>query len=305
MFDPVLTELLYLWFSPLNGSILDPFAGGSVRGIVANILGRHYTGIDLRAEQITANQQNWQDLQAQGKKTLARYDTKQPLTLQWIQGDSNDMLDHLDQSYDLVFTCPPYADLEVYSDDPKDISNMPYDQFMVIYRSIIRKAAARLRDNRFFVVVVGEVRGKDGSYYNFVGDTITACVDAGLAYYNEAVFITPNGSLSMRAERPFKSGRKLGKHHQNAMVFVKGSGQRAREDIDAISAAWDYNDATGTLAERHEKVLMFIKGDAKKATKDLGEVDVDSLASIDQIDLQEQERVADNLAHLLEINHGR
>ena len=36
VFDPVLTELMYNWFCPENGTILDPFAGGSVRGIVAN-----------------------------------------------------------------------------------------------------------------------------------------------------------------------------------------------------------------------------------------------------------------------------
>jgi hypothetical protein len=31
----VLCEIAYRWFSPPGGLILDPFAGGSVRGIVA------------------------------------------------------------------------------------------------------------------------------------------------------------------------------------------------------------------------------------------------------------------------------
>ena len=35
IFDPVLCELVYRWFCPSKGKILDPFAGGSVRGIVA------------------------------------------------------------------------------------------------------------------------------------------------------------------------------------------------------------------------------------------------------------------------------
>jgi len=54
IFDPVLTELAYRWFCPQGGSILDPFAGGSVRGIVAAHLGYQYTGLDLRSEQIAA-----------------------------------------------------------------------------------------------------------------------------------------------------------------------------------------------------------------------------------------------------------
>ena len=55
IFDPVLCELAYTWYTPPDAEILDPFAGGSVRGIVASYLGRNYTGIDLRGEQIEAN----------------------------------------------------------------------------------------------------------------------------------------------------------------------------------------------------------------------------------------------------------
>lgn len=50
IFDPALCEVLYKWFCPEGGTILDPFAGGSVRGIVAQFLGYHYTGIDIRQE---------------------------------------------------------------------------------------------------------------------------------------------------------------------------------------------------------------------------------------------------------------
>jgi hypothetical protein len=48
VFDPVLCELIYKWFAPERGLVLDPFAGGSVRGILAAHMGREYTGVDLR-----------------------------------------------------------------------------------------------------------------------------------------------------------------------------------------------------------------------------------------------------------------
>ncbi|MGB3315839.1 MAG: DNA methyltransferase, partial [Albidovulum sp.] len=38
IFDPVLCEIAYRWFCPQGGTVLDPFAGGSVRGIVASQL---------------------------------------------------------------------------------------------------------------------------------------------------------------------------------------------------------------------------------------------------------------------------
>jgi len=55
IFDPYLCEIMYKWFCPEGGTILDPFAGGSVRGIVAHKLGYNYTGIELRKEQVDAN----------------------------------------------------------------------------------------------------------------------------------------------------------------------------------------------------------------------------------------------------------
>ena len=47
VFDPVLTEIMYLWFCPKNGTILDPFAGGSVRGVVASFMKLKYIGVSL------------------------------------------------------------------------------------------------------------------------------------------------------------------------------------------------------------------------------------------------------------------
>src|SRR5271154_2766551 len=47
VFDPVLCEIVYRWFCPYGGLVLDPFAGGSVRGIVASKCGRRYIGMDL------------------------------------------------------------------------------------------------------------------------------------------------------------------------------------------------------------------------------------------------------------------
>lgn len=217
IFDPVLCELVYRWFCPPGGTVLDPFAGGSVRGVVAAKLGRQYIGHELRAEQVAANR-------AQADELCAG-DDHMPA---WIEGDSRNIdKTCADVRADLVFSCPPYADLEVYSDDPADLSTLAYDDFRAAYREIIAKACARLAPDSFACFVVGEVRDKRGNYINFVGDTVQAFRDAGLAYYNEAILITAVGSLPIRAGKQFSASRKLGKTHQNVLVFVKGDGKRA------------------------------------------------------------------------------
>lgn len=219
IFDPVLCEIAYTWFNVTGGSVLDPFAGGSVRGIVSEKLGHSYTGIDLATEQINENNEQAKLIGVSPK---------------WIVGDSNEELDKVTDQYDMIFTCPPYADLEVYSNNPKDISNMKYDDFLTVYRSIIAKACTKLKNNRFAVVVVGEVRDKKGNYYDFLGDTIKAFIDAGLNYYNEMILVTANGTAGMRANRSFQSGRKVVKTHQNVLVFYKGDNKKIRENYGDV-----------------------------------------------------------------------
>lgn len=408
IFDPALCEVLYNWFCPDGGRILDPFAGGSVRGIVANYIGKKYTGIDIRPEQIESNRE-------QGLEILDH--DNQPL---WLCGDSNVVLDSLKtknissdgtykskrikisvasmkqlfqpclpdyiknvckgrccegsggkivvtvhdsekermekigailegnfikdvsgcgkctfksdegfckihedkpfgckaspftlnqnntliirnryrllkcyntpdavpayvahrwsfeqifgreeteriiaeikagvedvyaeidehkynmlidndiakhperkfnpsvDGYDLVFSCPPYADLEVYSDMDGDISNMKYPDFLKTYKSIIKKSCNLLKPGGFAIFVVSEVRNpksKSGRYYGFVPDTISAFQEAGMEYYNEAILLNAIGTAMMRVGNTFEKGnKKLVSVHQNILMFIK------------------------------------------------------------------------------------
>jgi DNA modification methylase len=222
IFDPVLCELAYRWFCPPNGVILDPFAGGSVRGVVAAMTGRRYTGVDLRSEQIEANR-----VQA----SVITPDA-QP---NWIVGDSRNVKTIASNTYDFIFSCPPYFDLEIYSDDKNDLSNTHnYERFIEAYRLIVKQSVDMLKDNRFACFVVGDIRDNRGMYRNFVSDTIDAFQNAGLSLYNEAILITSVGSLPIRVAKQFSSGRKLGKTHQNVLVFVKGDPRKATDDCGEI-----------------------------------------------------------------------
>lgn len=230
IFDPVLCELAYRWFSPAGGVVLDPFSGGSVRGIVAAKTGRTYHGCDLRPEQVEANRKQWEDM-----LSLPNCTESQTGTATWVCGDSQKIDQHCaGVEADMVFSCPPYADLEVYSDRPDDLSNMDYPEFLAAYRVIIAKAVAMLKPNRFACFVVGDVRDKQGCYRNFVGDTVQAFEDAGARYYNEAILITSTGSLAIRAGKQFSASRKLGKTHQNVLVFVNGDPKKATEACGTV-----------------------------------------------------------------------
>lgn len=233
IFDPVLTEFLYTNFCPDYGQVVDPFAGGSVRGIVASIDDRFeeeekdkegnitikpynkvslpYWGCDLSARQIEANKKQLHITEGQ------KY---QPT---WVVGDALKELDNAPQA-DLILACPPYGSLEVYSDDPRDISNMSYEKFLQTYTLIIRKACSKLKDNRFAIFVVASFRDKKThAIRDLPGDTIRAFQGAGLIWWDDMVLINSAGTGPIRAKTLFENGRrKAVKLHQNVLVFLKG-----------------------------------------------------------------------------------
>ncbi|NND85352.1 MAG: class I SAM-dependent methyltransferase [Acidimicrobiia bacterium] len=277
VFDPVLCEIAYRWFTPHPGArILDPFAGGVVRGAVAARLGFEYVGIELRPEQVEANRAQaylWEDC-----------DGPPPV---WIEGDARDVASLAPGTFDLVFSCPPYADLEVYSDDPKDLSGLDPDEFLPVHAEIVQAAISKLNKDRFIVWVISEVRNsrvKGGPYLGFVPSTIDAMVDAGAAFYNEAILVNAVGTVSLRAPRQFDATRKLGRAHQNVVIGFAG-------DSDGIPTLPDdvalddpeYVDLQVTdFAERrhlppgHAKMLTGFNGDPAAVGDTFDPVIVDS-----------------------------
>ena len=213
IFDPTVCELAVRWFSPTGGQVVDPFAGGSVRGIVAGCLGRQYWGCDLRPEQIAANQVQAEDIAP----------TVRPV---WGCGVSMDTLTDAPAA-DFVFSCPPYGDLEKYSDDPRDLSAMDWHAFVAAYKRIILRAVGKMKPDSFACFVVGDFRDSKGFYRNFVSETIDGFEQAGARLYNEAILATPVGTAAMRVTKQFETSRKMAKTHQNVLVFCKGDPREA------------------------------------------------------------------------------
>lgn len=230
IFDPVLSELVYAWFLPPNGKVLDPFAGDAAKSLVAAFQGNHYTGVDIRNDQLEEH-----------RKTFEKWNLSD--WAEFLHGDAAELDAVLPkgEKYDLVFTCPPYYDLEIYSDDEKDASGFgTYEEFLEFYEKVFTQAAARLNPNRFLVCVVGEIRDEKGNYRGFVKDNIAIFQKIGLNFYNEAIIVESGATAALRANNQMKKNRKLVKIHQNVLVFFNG-------DLD--------------LAPSHKNVLVFYNGD--------------------------------------------
>lgn len=235
IFDPVLCELAYRWFCPPGGVVVDPFAGGSVRGLVAGMLGRAYAGNDLSAGQVEANRAQAADFGARGLVGAVTPAGGGALpgpggpVPSWCAGDARTWVTTLQpESADMIFTCPPYYGLERYSDDPADLSAMSTADFDAAYAEIIAGTARALRDDRFAVIVTGDVRDGRGRLRDLRGVTIAAAARAGLAYADGAVLVTVTAT-GIGIGRAFTATRCLSRSHQDVLVFCKGNRKRAAQ----------------------------------------------------------------------------
>lgn len=220
-FDPALCEILYIWFSKRGDVTIDPFAGGSARGLVGAYLGRSYVGVDIRPEQVDANRQNADEIPTD-------------IVPVWECGDSMEIKTIAPGEYDFMITCPPYGDLEVYSDDPHDISNMSDEDFDATYTEILKRTVSMLKQDRFAALVVGNYRDNKGFMRDLCGLTIRAMEDAGARFYNEIIYVQTAGSLPIRVGASFKATRKVGKMHQNVLIFCKGDPKKATQRLGDV-----------------------------------------------------------------------
>ena len=236
LFDPVLAEILCKWFTPYKGAkIFDCFAGDTQKGLVFGTCGYEFKGVELRQEQVDINNEVIAD---------------RGLPISYVCDDGQNVANHFEpESQDLLFSCPPYFDLEVYSDLPNDASNQgTYEEFIAILDNAFKAAFGCLKENRFAVVVLGDVRSKkDGSYYDFGGDVKRIFREAGAHLYNELILIEMSSSVALRAKKYMES-RKVVKMHQNILVFYKGDPAKVRNEFAPIE-----------ITEDEQKALQEIK----------------------------------------------
>jgi len=207
IFDPVLAQLLIEWFCPPGGDIIDPFAGGPTRGVVASVLGRRYTGIDISGEQVDADVEEAQSLRGE-------YEPR------YLVGDSAQLVPQLDEC-DMVLTCPPYYGLERYTDDPRDLSTMTPEAFARSYADVLAACSGRMRPGALAALVVGDARDGHGDYLDLPGLTVDCGRRAGLTLYNRMTYIQPYGTAPLRCARTFRASQKVTSVSEMVIVLRK------------------------------------------------------------------------------------
>lgn len=215
--DPVACEVILRFFMPTNGvRVYNPFGGGVQFGFVTGFYDYEYLSSEIRQNQCDANNAICNDF----------YNTK------WIKSDSSKFTPK--QKYDLVFTCPPYYQVEDYLDydgNPPEgeLNSIPtYDEFRETLFKGYKNAIEVLNDNCFFVVMTGDSRDKNGAYYGCEAEHEIFFKQNGLHIYNKITYLECEFTRLAHAKRTLNY-RKFPKREQKILVFYKGDMSKIKD----------------------------------------------------------------------------
>lgn len=208
--DPVACEVIARFFTPKEGKrIYNPFGGGVQFGYVAGACGFEYLASEIRQNQCDANNALCDEFES----------------VRWVQSDSSAY--EPEGMFDLIFTCPPYYKVETYLDydgkSPEGEINSfgSYEEFRTALWAGYEKAIAHLNDNRFFVVMTGDSRDKNGAYYCSESETELFFKERGLSVYNKIVYLEAEFTRLAQAKKTLNM-RKFPKREQKIIVAYKG-----------------------------------------------------------------------------------
>jgi len=215
--DPVACEVILRFFMPKNGRrIYNPFGGGVQMGFVCASYGYEYVSSEIRQNQCDANNLICKDLNS----------------AKWIKSDSSKYIP--DGSFDLCFSCPPYYKVEEYLDyDGKspegELNSIPtYEQFRDTLFEGYKKAIGVLNGNCFFVIMTGDSRDKNGSYYGCEAEHEVFIKQQGLSIYNKIVYLECEFTRLAQAKVTLNY-RKFPKREQKIIVAYKGDISKIKE----------------------------------------------------------------------------
>jgi hypothetical protein len=209
--DPLACEIIARFFMPKSGGrVYNPFGGGVQFGYVAGACGYEYLASEIRQNQVDAN-----------NVICSEFDGR----VKWVQADSATY--DPQEEFDLVFTCPPYYKVEKYLDydglPPEgELNSIPtYEAFEKLLFDGYAKAIERLKDNRFFVIMTGDSRDKNGAYYCHEAKTEVFLQERGLSIYNRIVYVECEFTRLAHAKKTLHT-RKFPKREQKIIVAYKG-----------------------------------------------------------------------------------
>lgn len=233
LFNPDVVMRIIKYYTKEGDIVVAPYGSRGVIGIVAYLCGRHSYSCDVvprYLNEIKVGQERIKEQVGDEDTILESFlcdavtskvcGTRTVTELGWQALDKKTNKFKSNFADCIIFN-PPYADVEKYESVDGQLSDIhSYDDFLIAYGNAIKQHFRMLKPNGFAIAVVNDFR-KDDTFYNFHGDTITLCKEAGFLQHDLVI-----NELNGQAMQAIGSFEKLGlkiqaKCHEYVLVFRK------------------------------------------------------------------------------------
>lgn len=215
-FNPDLCKFIIQYWSEEGELIVDPFHGWGTRAAISNQLKRNYIGFDV-SKVVNDDVKNMMATQAKAKR--------------WFNGAGVDLLMDLrladgikipgieKDSVDLVFSCPPYFNIEKYESADGQLSDLNnYEEFMKLMHQGALRYFDVLKQDKYCVMVVGDWR-ENKELRLLSKDMIDAYTAAGFKMHD--FIIHKLNSAAVVGCGNFDDNNFVTKSHEYILVFRK------------------------------------------------------------------------------------
>jgi len=165
-FNPNIAKNIISFWSEPQDKILDPFAGRT-RALIAYSMDRAYIGYEISKHVSDYIHERFKELEL---------DTRDNFNVKINNSDCRDIEGdyYQKEEFDLIFTCPPYWNLEKYESSPGQLSDIKdYDMFIYALANRLNIAVSALKKGKYMAIVIGDFR-KNKKYYTLHCDLIKA-----------------------------------------------------------------------------------------------------------------------------------
>lgn len=233
LFNPDVVMRIVKYYTKEGDVIVAPYGSRGVIGIVSYLCGRHSYSCDVVPKYMDEikNGQRLIKEQAGDEDTILESflcdavtskvtGTKTVTELGWEALDKKTKKFKSNFADCIIFN-PPYWNVEKYESVDGQLSDVgTYEDFLEWYGEAIKQHFRILKPNGFAIAVVNDFR-KNDTFYNFHGDTIELCKEAGFLQHD--IIINQLNGQAMQAIGSFeKLGLKImPKCHEYILVFRK------------------------------------------------------------------------------------
>ncbi len=215
-FPPDVAKRIVLFYSEKNDTVLDPCAGHNSRMQITYELERNYIGYDVSKEFMKFNRKVLNEITGKGSQKLLF----QPKTSITLREQTSEKLVEDNDSIDMIYTSPPYWDLEYYGDEPEQLGyKHTYEEFLNKLQTIINECYRVIKKGKYCIFNINDFR-KNSIYYTYHADVISLFRKAGFIIH-DVVIIKWANALGACFASQVESRKVCAKIHEYLIIGKK------------------------------------------------------------------------------------